>query len=257
MTASDCSTCDRLCWATRYVRPWDLGPEVCDWLSCDCDCDVERPATCRGIPAEVSMFCVMSKSSLPNRRLIVPSDQRIILLFDWRCLIVGHELGSIRNCPGKTYITAIGVFNPPPSHGIFNFQFDGHAFLSYTLCLHGFFFFRSKICVGMEWFRIHFYKIRHANYPILDNEFERRPLELKVRCREQTHIPIRTFWNRKVGEGNISLLNYLTRIWCNFVLLVFKCLPMFPFWSRQSVWLKSRGCGRNSSTSVANLVKAP
>jgi len=74
----------------------------------------------------------------------------------------------------ETYIMAIGVLDPPPSYGIFNFQFDGHTFFSYTLRLHGLFFFRSKICVWMKWFRVHFYKIRHANNPILDNEFERR-----------------------------------------------------------------------------------
>lgn len=37
---------------------------------------------CRGTPAEVSRFSVMSNSSLPNRRLKVPSDHRITRLLD-------------------------------------------------------------------------------------------------------------------------------------------------------------------------------
>ena len=39
---------------------------------------------CRVIPAEVSMLWLTSNSSLPSRRLSVPSDHRIMRLLDSR-----------------------------------------------------------------------------------------------------------------------------------------------------------------------------
>lgn len=42
--------------------------------------------------------------------------------------------------------------------------------------MHRFFLLGAKICIGMEWFRVHLDKVRHTNHPVLEKGMSDAPL---------------------------------------------------------------------------------
>ena len=109
---------------------------------------------------------------MPKRRLKVPSDQRMIRAFDSRiCNRIQVESISLKGCESSYILTAL-VFCPTPTQGIFNSQFDCHAFLSNIVALQVLIFlFRTNICIRMEWLRVHTDEIRKSDDPGLLNEY--------------------------------------------------------------------------------------
>ena len=110
---------------------------------------------CRGIAAEVSMLWLTSNNSLPSRRLSVPSDHRIIRLFDSR-RCENHVKRYFYSWCLETYILTRGVFGPTPANGVLNFELDGHTFLTDAFRLSSVFFliFWPNVCIRVKWFRV-------------------------------------------------------------------------------------------------------
>jgi hypothetical protein len=109
----------------------------------------------------------MSKSSFPSLKLSVPSDQRITRLFD--CLRCIPCLGHGRRGYTDAYILAHFILRPPPAYRVFDLELNRHTLftdVSGLGCVVVVVFW-AHVSVRMEWFGVHFDKIRHTDYPVL------------------------------------------------------------------------------------------
>ena len=112
----------------------------------------------------------MSNSSLPNRRLRVPSDHRITRLFD--CLRCTYNQALVKPRPRGTYILAQFILCPSPANGVFYLEFDGHTFFTdvFGLLRVIILVFRTHVGVWMKWLGVNFDEIRQPHDPILVKE---------------------------------------------------------------------------------------
>ena len=68
-----------------------------------------------------------------------------------------------------THVNSILILCPPPTHHVFNLQFDSHASFPRAIDMLGFFIvlFRAYVRIRMERFRVNLDEVWHSNDPIL------------------------------------------------------------------------------------------